>query len=244
MQYMTNAAVKLAPPSKPNARPPGWGNDGLSKFIEAAHQNQYATFFKKRDATGKLIAIDDQLAKVSENWLNPPSEILAMLFVRCHGAFRTAASLAMSGQAAESYVQCRAMLEYAAYAVHIHADPSRGVVWLDRHQSPAQMEAQKNAFSHRNVAASVAKARGLLRPDDELGAATGAVDEVVDKICDVRAETMFGLCIKARAACWTFKQGHSFDPFDATPDSDLVDSVFADLIRIADRRFPRDRDAE
>lgn len=81
-----------------------------------------------------------------------------MLFVRCHGAFRTATGLAMAGQAAENYVQCQAMLEYAAYAVHIHRDPPLGIVWLDRHQSAKQMAAQKSAFSHRKVAASVTAA--------------------------------------------------------------------------------------
>jgi hypothetical protein len=51
------------------------------------------------------------------------------------------------------------MLEYAAYAVHIHRDPGLGKVWLDRHQGPVSMKAQKNAFSHRKVAASISAAR-------------------------------------------------------------------------------------
>jgi len=42
---------------------------------------------------------------------NLPGEILAMLFLRCHAAFRAAADLTMSGQAVEAYVQCRATLE-------------------------------------------------------------------------------------------------------------------------------------
>jgi hypothetical protein len=81
-----------------------------------------------------------------------------MLFVRCHGAYRTAAGLAMAGQAAETYVQCRAMLEYAAYALHIHRDPRLGMVWLDRHQSATQMAAQRAAFAHAKVVASVTAA--------------------------------------------------------------------------------------
>ena len=156
---MTNAPAKTphAPPPT-NPKPPGWANDELTKFIEAAHQNQYETFFRKRDAMGKLITIDAEYAKVTKDWINPPSEILAMLFIRCHGAFRTAAGLAMSGQAAEAYVQCRAMLEYAAYAVHIHRDPSLGMVWLNRHQDEAGMKASKKAFQHVIVLASVTAA--------------------------------------------------------------------------------------
>jgi hypothetical protein len=83
-----------------------------------------------------------------------------MLLIRCHGAFRTSAALAMAGHCAEAYVQCRAMLEYAAYAVHIARDAtnSLGTLWLNRHVDEATMETQKNAFSHRKVAASVTAA--------------------------------------------------------------------------------------
>jgi hypothetical protein len=140
-----------------NSKPPGWGDDELSKFLDTAHQNQYAVFWNKRDAMTKLIGIDAQFAKVTKGWLNPPSEIAAMLFIRCHGAYRTACQLAMSGQAAECYVQCRSVLEYAAYAVHINRNPSLGKVWLDRHQDKAGagIKASKKAFQHVAVSASV-----------------------------------------------------------------------------------------
>jgi Zn-finger nucleic acid-binding protein len=155
---MVQPAQKPPPEPAASSRPPGWGADELTAFIEAAHRNQYATFFRKRPATQRLVAIDSEFAKVTKGWVNPASEILAMLFVRCHGAFRTSAGLAMAGQAAETYVQCRAMLEQGAYAVHIHRDPSLGMVWLDRHESVKQMAAQKSTFSYSRVAASVAAA--------------------------------------------------------------------------------------
>jgi hypothetical protein len=106
----------------------------------------------------KLMAIDAQFAKVTKGWLNPKSEIAAMLFIRCHGAYRTACGPAMSGQAAECYVQCRSVLEYAAYAVHINRDPSLENVWLNRHQDKAGMKASKKAFQHDAVLASVTAA--------------------------------------------------------------------------------------
>jgi hypothetical protein len=49
----------------------------------------------------------------------------------------------------------RAMLEFAAYALHIFRDPTLGMVWLNRYQSKANMEAARNAFSHRKVQATV-----------------------------------------------------------------------------------------
>lgn len=151
---MTNAADKLPPPPA-NNKPPGWGEDELSKFIEAAHQNQYATFVRKRDVMAKLVSIDSLFAKVTEGWLNPSNEIVAMLYIRCLGAYRTACSLAMSGQATECYVQCRSALEYAAYAVHIDRNPKLGEVWLNRHADGASMKASKQAFQHVIVAESV-----------------------------------------------------------------------------------------
>ncbi|MTD94879.1 hypothetical protein GIW81_11105 [Hyphomicrobium sp. xq] len=144
---MTRAA-RLPPP-------PGWGDDELSAFLESAHQNQYATFVGKRDTMAKLVSMDALFARVTKDWINPPSQILAMLFIRCHGAYRTACSLAMSGQAAECYVQCRSVLEYAAYGVHINRNPSLGNVWLDRHVDEAGLKASKKAFQHVAVVDSV-----------------------------------------------------------------------------------------
>ena len=159
---MSDTAAKspLAPPAvaRTNTTPPGWANDELTKFLQEIHQLQYATFHNKKEAVGQLMAIDELFVRVSENWMNPPSEVEAMLFVRCHAAFRAAAGEAMAGQAVECYRQCRGMLEIAAYAVHIHRDPSLAKVWLNRHQDEAGMGASKKAFQHTTVAASVATA--------------------------------------------------------------------------------------
>jgi hypothetical protein len=148
---MTSSNFKLPPPPSP----PGWGDDELTKYLDHARQNQHATFANKRDAMAKLVNIDAQFAKVTKGWLNPTSEVAAMLFLRCVGAFRTACGLAMAGQAAECYVQCRSVLEYAGYAVHVHRDPSLGKVWLDRHEDEAGMKASKKSFQHVTVLKSV-----------------------------------------------------------------------------------------
>lgn len=155
---MTDATAKLPPCAPPlKEAPPGWGEDEFTKFLDAARDNQWATFWNKRSPVEKLIAIDAEFTKVSKDWLNPHNEIAAFLLLRCHAALRAAVGLAMSGQAAEAYALCRVMLEYAAYAVHIHfhSDVRLEEVWLDRHKSPASMETQRNAFWHRKVLASV-----------------------------------------------------------------------------------------
>jgi hypothetical protein len=153
-----NPANKLpnAPPAvaRTNSAPPGWGRDELSKFLQETHQQQYATFHNKREATGRLIAIDELFVRVSKGWLNPKSEVAAMLFLRCHAAVRAAAGEAMSGQVVESYRQCRGMMENAAYAVHIYRTPHLVRTWLDRHVDEAGMKASKSAFQHVQVVQS------------------------------------------------------------------------------------------
>jgi hypothetical protein len=159
---MSDAATKppFAPPAaaRTNTTPPCWAKDELTKFLQETHQQQYATFHNKKGAVGRLVAIDELFVRVSKNWVNPQSEVEAMLFLRCHAAFRAAAGEAMAGQAVESYRQCRGMLENAAYAVHIRRDPSLATVWLNRHQDEVGMKASKKAFQHIAVATSVVAA--------------------------------------------------------------------------------------
>jgi hypothetical protein len=144
------------PGTSPTNVPPGWGTDELSKFWDAARSNQFGTFVKKRPIYERLVAIDGAFTEVSKRWTNPQSELAAMLFLRCHSAYRTAAGHAAAGQAVESYVMDRAMLEAAAYALHIFREPALGMVWLNRHQGQASREAARSAFSHRKVHATVA----------------------------------------------------------------------------------------
>lgn len=127
----------------------------MSKFLQETHQQQYATFHNKREAMGRLIAIDDLFVRVSKGWLNPKTEIGAMLLLRCHAAARAASGEAMAGQVVESYRQCRGMMENAAYAVHIHRNPDLAKVWLDRHVDGAGMKASKAAFQHVQIMQSV-----------------------------------------------------------------------------------------
>lgn len=155
---MTGSTSKQRTSAKPSDPPPGWGADELTRFLDASRSNQWATFAKKRASVQKLTAIDAQFVAASKDWLNPKNEIAALLLLRCHGAFRAACGLAMAGQAVETYVVCRQMLEFAAYALHINRDPELGAVWINRHSDAASMGAQKAAFSHRKVRASVAAA--------------------------------------------------------------------------------------
>jgi hypothetical protein len=166
---MTNSTFKLPPPPEP----PGWGEDELTKFLEHTRQNQRATFANKRDAMAKLVNSDAQFMKFTKvGWLNPESEVAAMLFLRCIGAYRAACGLAMAGQAADAYVQCRAVLEYAGYAVHVDRNPALARLWLDRHEDEAGMKASKKAFigniSFSYSASGVDRSSTILRSKSSL----------------------------------------------------------------------------
>jgi hypothetical protein len=135
---------------------PVWlGHRRAFQCWDAARQNQFGTFVNKQRAYQRLSGIDALFARVSKDWRNPPDEIAAMLLLRCHSAFRTAAGLASAGQAAEVYVLNRAVLEYAAYALHLHCDASLRTIWLNRHQSPADLQAARDALTHAKVLRTV-----------------------------------------------------------------------------------------
>jgi hypothetical protein len=136
------------------APPPGWASDELTQFLDIARQNQWTTF-RNKPAVKTLVAIDALFAIVCKDWLNPRSEIGSLLFHRCHAAFRTAVALSMAGQTADINVHCRLALENAAYAVHVFREPKLGAVWLNRHESPASLAAQKKAFQFKVVKESV-----------------------------------------------------------------------------------------
>jgi hypothetical protein len=107
----------------PATTPPGWAKDNLTKFLQATHQQQYATFHNKKQAVGPLTAIDELFVRVSRNWVNPLSEVEAMLCLRCHAAFRAAAGEAMAGQAVECYRQCRGEATQVAGTTRDDAGP-------------------------------------------------------------------------------------------------------------------------
>jgi hypothetical protein len=149
---MTNTTARLGEltRSPPNAPPPGWGEDGLTTFWDAARCNQFGTFVNK-PIYRKMAAIDNLFATISKGWLNPDDEIAAMLLLRCHAAFRAAAGLAAAGQVAESFPMNRTVLEYAAYALHLHRNADVRKIWLDRHKDTAGMEASRDALSHKKI---------------------------------------------------------------------------------------------
>lgn len=86
---------------KANPLPPHWGDDGLSGFLELAHQNRLATYMRNREWCRCLADIDTCFATISKGWISPQSEVAAFLLLWCHGAYRTACGAALAGQTVE-----------------------------------------------------------------------------------------------------------------------------------------------
>lgn len=125
--------------------PPNWGNDELTRYLDNARHNQWATFHNKRSQIRKLIAIDAQFSKVTDGWINPDREIPAQLFLRCMASFRATCGHAMAGQVREVFVTARVQLEDAGMAVHLHRDRTLEEIWLRRNDSPAAERKQRDA---------------------------------------------------------------------------------------------------
>lgn len=131
--------------------PPGWGEDEISRFLAAAHDNTLATFVRIPNFVARAREIDALFRKIvpflgrAEDWL--PS----LFFLRAHSAFLGAVRLVTSGQPTETYMVLRGALEAVLYAHYIAVDPSRARTWFDRGDSPEARQAMKREFLMINV---------------------------------------------------------------------------------------------
>jgi hypothetical protein len=128
-------------------RPLRWGDDKISEFLEAVRSQQFATFANDVSGFYSVIReVDLCFVKITENLTNPKNLLAAVLLVRSHAAYRTACGTAMGTQLPETFVLLRSCLEYAAYGLHLNANPSLGETWLKRHDDVAALRAMKKAF--------------------------------------------------------------------------------------------------
>jgi hypothetical protein len=143
---------------EPISPPPGWGVDSLTKFLDAASRNRYATFVNKKDWFRRLAEVDDCFMRVAKDWLNPRDMLAPHLFLRSHAAYRAACEHALAGQVADTFPQIRASIEYAGYALYIYKNPEFGEMWLKRHGDATTMNAVKDTFQIRKIRLTIEKA--------------------------------------------------------------------------------------
>jgi hypothetical protein len=149
---------------KEEIRPAGWGDDKLSDFFEAVRQQQFASFANNPGgAYGVICEVDLCFVKITENLTHPKNLLGAVLLVRSHAAFRAACGTAMGTQLPETFVLLRSCLEYAAYGLHVNANPTLGETWLKRHDDADALKAMKKAFQGVEVEQTI------VQTDTELG---------------------------------------------------------------------------
>jgi hypothetical protein len=159
-------------------RPPGWGGDDLSQFLDFTRHNQFATFHAKKVRYAELSTLDACFYTVAKNITNPANAISPVLFYRCHSAFRCACATTMAGQIAETFVLLRSCLEYAAYGFAMFIDPALTMVWLNRHQDDKAKKASVQEFQIKNI-------RGMIdQVDTRL---TAVFQELYDRAVDFGA---------------------------------------------------------
>lgn len=150
------------------SKPPGWGTDSLTKSMEDAYLHRFATFVRMKERFQNLIRLDSWFVEAAEDgWRDQPfpNMLAAFLFVRSHVAYRAACEHATAGQMVEAFVQNRACLECAGYALHIHKNPTLGETWLRRDDDTDAREKMMKAFRAKNIKKTIEKTKPQLEKD-------------------------------------------------------------------------------
>ncbi len=137
--------------------PPAWSNDPLSEFLDNANRNRFASFANKNRWFDCLSKIDGCFLRIGMGWLNPPDLITPLFFYRAHAAFRAACDHALAGQTAGVFPVNRACLEYAGYALHIHANPGFDEIWINRHDDANSKRAVRQYFEIAKIRETIAR---------------------------------------------------------------------------------------
>lgn len=156
----------------PEEMPEGWGLDRITHFIEAARQNEIASFHNQRDLFEKLLRLNDRFWTTRRNLtihmadviekkhpgksfdqlkLDPEDWLELYFFMRAHSTFLGAVRLALSAQCPESYTLLRGVIENAQYAFYVSTDETLKRTWLDRHKDEAARKEVRKKFGPSRI---------------------------------------------------------------------------------------------
>jgi hypothetical protein len=135
-----------------------WGDDELSKFLNAAYNNQRASHEKLRAAYDILKEIDSLFLSAGRHLRAPKPVLAGTLYLRAFYAYRASAGLALAGQVVEAFAVMRTALESAGYCLLVAVNPSLEEVLISRHAGVNEMKVQKSSFLMKNVIAAIAGA--------------------------------------------------------------------------------------
>jgi hypothetical protein len=131
--------------------PAEWGDDDLSKFLDTAWRNVFASFALLPAQYKKAREVDDALLLLCTN-LSDAGDWFAPLFaLKSHSCYRAAIGLAMAGQSPEAFMVMRGALESALYGLYIHKNKTALEIWMKRNDGSDEMKKMKSEFTIANM---------------------------------------------------------------------------------------------
>lgn len=155
--------------------PADWANDDLSRFLDMAWSNVFASFGLLPAQYKKSREVDDALQLLCLN-LSDAGDWFAPLFaMKSHSCYRAAVGLAMAGQSPEAFMVMRGALESALYGLYIHKSEPALAIWMKRNDGPDEKKKMKSEFTIGNM-------WKCLKAADEriLGIAQAAYDKTIE----------------------------------------------------------------
>lgn len=126
--------------------PPNWEKNKISKFIDAARANEFATFANKAGEIARLSDIDLGYRKAIDGVNNSHEWFAGFFLIRAHSNYLGACRLCWSAQIPETYALLRSCLENALYGLYLSKYPESRETWLRRHDGEASKQKVRNEF--------------------------------------------------------------------------------------------------
>jgi len=126
-------------------------NTPLTKYLADVWRNIVAATIRVRPQFDDLAEIDRLYRRIIDNLNQTEEPVSGMLLFRSHTAYLAAASLALSGQLSDAYVEMRAALESALYGLYMAGNSQRQELWAKRQDSDASRRAMKKEFHNHKM---------------------------------------------------------------------------------------------
>ncbi len=170
---------------RPVSRPPGWGDDCLSSFLEEAQSRTRKVFHQMQPAWQPVADMDARLqAFVCE--YQQEHEDAAGAFIRARSSFRAAACLAFAGFQSEAFTVIRNALECALNAFALARYPDVASLWVRR----SSMNGAERKKAWRQLKPSALRKRLEAENPDLAGRWEAAYNTTIDRGAHPTAEAL------------------------------------------------------
>jgi hypothetical protein len=130
--------------------------DDLMLFLGTVYNNQTVNPERFPEQYRFIQRVNDNFITAHQALVDPKPASSGVLCLRSEYAFKSAAGMALAGQAGEAFSVMRLCLEHAGYAARIFAEPPLEQVFLNRHVDDASKRTQREVFKISNIRQSIA----------------------------------------------------------------------------------------